>query len=234
MVNIICGIIKVLVSILGFYFNIMFVIHGTRGFITRRINGKINKVELMKSGNCVAMCLPIVFFINLIDARFQFRKSIFNLCSILFVLIIFIVSLTIYISLSCPQKFMRLNHIKGKLSKILTIIYSIFAFISLYVSTYIISIISPSFHNSAGAGLSNDTALKIMSIYLLSFPIQAIILYYLLFLYKKSPLVLKASKKTRTILTVIYCIYMIGVSIFFILFALDLNSIITFEKLFHY
>lgn len=73
--------------------------------------------------------------------------------------------------------------------------------------------------------MSTETAIKIISIYLLSFPLQAFIGYYLLFFYKRSPIRSKMSKKVKIIASIIYWIYMLGASILFILFAFDLNSI---------
>ena len=82
--------------------------------------------------------------------------------------------------------------------------------------------------------MSTETAIKVISIYLLSFPLQSLIGYYLLFFYKRSPIAFKMSKKVKIIASVFYWIIMAWGTIMFTLYVLDLNSIVIFENLFHY
>lgn len=142
MLDIISKILILPLGLLEFYLIIKFVIHATRGFTTRRQNGKINKVELVKSVCCYIIAMNLYFLPYLLQTPIDFNKYILNLSGILFIFIIFITSCTIYCCLSWPDKIKLLNHIKEKWRKALAIIYLVSAFISFYV---VIFIVSPAF-----------------------------------------------------------------------------------------
>lgn len=135
---------KILIFSFGtliFYFVIRATVHITRGLTTRRQNGKINTVELIKFINYFALSTTMYSLLKMISIKFQFSKSIFNCICVIFILIMFISSVIISFNLSRPDKFKLLSHIKGKWRKVLSIVYSILAFISFYVCIYTMSFV---------------------------------------------------------------------------------------------
>lgn len=147
MLDIISKVLIFPLGLLEFYLIIKFVIHATRGFTTRRQNGRINKVELLKSVCCYVIAMDLYLLPYLLQTPIDFDKNILNLCGILFILIIFITSCTIYCCLPWPDRFKLISHVKVKWRKALTIIYLVSAFISFYVALFIAS---PAFNRAGG------------------------------------------------------------------------------------